>query len=82
MINTVHLIFADTVYHVILNLPLSYSLSSGRDLDKKGFVGAILIDFIELFNTMNHDLLAGKLNAYGLSKQAFLIIFTYLKKRK
>ena len=40
------------------------------------------MDLNKGFDTINHELLLAKFNAYGLSKQALLIIFRYLNNRK
>ena len=50
-------------------------------LDKKGFVGAVLMDLSKSFNTINHKLLIAKLNAYGFSGPALKLIYDYLKDR-
>ena len=34
-------------------------------LDKKGFSGAVLMDLSKTFDTINHELLIAKLDAYG-----------------
>ena len=47
-------------------------------LDKKGYAGAILIDLSRAFDTINHELLFAKLNAYGFDKNSLQIIQSYL----
>ena len=51
-------------------------------LDKKGCEGAILIDLSKVIDPINHKLLVPKLNAYGFSKEAFKLSFSYLYNRK
>ena len=48
-------------------------------LDKKGYAGAILMDYSKTFDTINHEHLVAKLNVYGFSKEA-LKIFLATKK--
>ena len=48
---------------------------------KKRYVRAILTEFSKAFNTINYDLLVAKLDAYGLVKETFKWIFSYLNKR-
>ena len=50
-------------------------------LDKKGFAGAVLMDLSKAFDTINHELLIAKLNAYGFSKEALNLISSYLSDR-
>ena len=50
-------------------------------LDKQGYAGAILMDLSKAFDTLNHDLLLAKLNAYGFDKQSLLLIKSYLTNR-
>ena len=50
-------------------------------LDKKGFAGAVLMDLSKAFDTINHELLIAKLNAYGFSKPSLKLICNYLKDR-
>ena len=49
-------------------------------VDKKG--GAILRDLSKAFGSITHELLLAKLKAFGLSKQALLIILNNLNNRK
>ena len=48
-------------------------------LDNKGYAGAVLMDLSKAFDTINHDLLIAKLNAYGFSKDALTLVRIYLK---
>ena len=50
-------------------------------LDKKGYAGAVLMDLSKAFNTINHELLLAKLNAYGFDKNAVEIMWNYLSNR-
>ena len=50
-------------------------------LDKKGFAGAVLMDLSKAFDTINHELLIAKLNAYGFSEPSLKLIYNYLKDR-
>ena len=44
--------------------------------------GGILTDLPKVSDCLNHDLLIAKLNAYGFSQNALLLIYSYLKERK
>ena len=37
-------------------------------LDNKGYGGAILMDLPKVFDSLNHELLVAKLNAYGFTQ--------------
>ena len=50
-------------------------------LDKKGFAGAILMDLSKAFDTINHELLIAKLEAYGFEENALEIVHSYLSDR-
>ena len=41
-----------------------------KSLGNKGFGGAILMDLSKAFDTLNHDPLIAKLNAYGFQHDA------------
>ena len=48
-------------------------------LDKGKHVGGVLMDFSKAFDTVNHDLLIAKLEAYGFSHSALSYMLSYLK---
>ena len=50
-------------------------------LDKGKSVGAIFMDLSKAFDTLNHDLLIAKLEAYGFFKNSLNYIQTYLRSR-
>ena len=50
-------------------------------LDNHGFAGGILMDLSKAFDTINHQLLIAKLNAYGFNQDALEIILDYLSDR-
>ena len=50
-------------------------------LDREGYTGAILMDLSKAFDTLNHDLLIAKLNAYGFSEESLKLIKSYLTNR-
>ena len=45
-------------------------------LDKKEYLGAILMDLSKAFDTINYQLLVAKPNAYGFSKETTKLIFS------
>ena len=50
--------------------------------DKKGGIaGAIMMDLSKAFDTLNHELLIAKLEAYGFDKSALAILLSYLSDR-
>ena len=60
-----------------------YALLSRIEKWKKtlGNTGAVLMDLSKAFDTINHELLIAKLNAYGFSKDALKLIFSYMSDR-
>ena len=50
-------------------------------LDKRGIYGAVLMDLSKAFETINHELLIAKLDAYGFSVSALQIVLSYLSDR-
>ena len=52
-----------------------------KELDNKGYAGAILMDSSKEFDPTNHELLIGKLYAYGFSKEALKLINSYVSDR-
>ena len=52
-----------------------------ESLDKDGHAGGILMDLSKAFDTINHNLLIAKLHAYGFSRDALEIIYSYLSDR-
>ena len=51
-------------------------------LDRRDYVAAILMDLSKAFDCLPHDLLLGKLRAYGLSTSACELVRSYLCNRK
>ena len=52
-----------------------------KNLDDKGYEGAVLMDLSEAFDTLNHDILIAKLSAYGFEHDALKLIYIYLTNR-
>ena len=52
-----------------------------EELDKRGFVGTILMDLFKAYDCLPHDLLVVKLEAYGVGKAALNLISNYLLHR-
>ena len=50
-------------------------------LDKNGYAGTVLKDLSKAFDTINHDFLIAKLNAYGFTKNSLKLIKSYLSYR-
>ena len=52
-----------------------------KNLDDKGYGGAVLMDLSKAFDTLNHGLLIAKLSAYGFDHDALKFIYSYLTNR-
>ena len=52
-----------------------------KHLDNNGIAGALLMDLSKAFDTLNHELLIAKLEAYGFDKDALAILLSYLSER-
>ena len=52
-----------------------------KELDNKGYAGAILMDLSKAFDTINHELLIAKPYGYGFSKDALKLINSYMSNR-
>ena len=63
------------------NKLMSLIENSKRVLAKKGFVGAVLMDLSQVFDTIKYDLLIAKLYAYGFSKESLKLLHSYLSNR-
>ena len=53
-----------------------------RGIDNGSYVYASFMDLSKAFDTINHDLMFGKLKAYGFSTNALNLMHSYLKNRK
>ena len=64
--------------HVLIRLIESWK----KSLDQKNFAGAVLMDLSKAFDSIPHDFLISKMDAYGFSKNSFIFFYSYLKRRK
>ena len=48
-------------------------------LDNGGKIGAIFMDLSKTFDCIRHNLLIGKLHAYGFNREALLLVYSYLR---
>ena len=53
-----------------------------NNLDKKKYVGAVLMDLSKAFDCVPHDLLIAKMHAYNFDRETLTLFFTYLKNRQ
>ena len=63
--------------HALLSLIEKWKVA----IDNNGFTGGILMDLSKAFDTLNHDLLIAKLDAYGFKMNSVKLIYSYLKDR-
>ena len=63
--------------HVLLHFTENVKMS----LDKKQCVGAVLTDLSKAFDSIPYDLLIAKLDAYNMSRDALVLIASYLRNR-
>ena len=52
-----------------------------QSLDNHGYAGSVIMDLSKAFDTINHELLILKLHAYGLTKPALKLLYSYLRNR-
>ena len=52
-----------------------------KTLDKSGVIGTVLMDLSKAYDCLPHDLLIGKLSAYGFEDFTTSLTFDYLSKR-
>ena len=51
-------------------------------LENKEIIGVILCDLSKAFDTLPHDLIIAKLDAYGFGNESLKLIYDYLNNRK
>ena len=68
---------AYSTQHALFKLLTSWQNS----LDRRGFVGPILMDLSKSYDCLPHDLLLAKLQAYGFSKESIRLFLSYLTNR-
>ena len=64
--------------HVLIRLIENWT----KSLDQKKFVVAVLMDLPKAFDSIPHDRLIAKMQAYGFSKNSLVLFYSYLKRRK
>ena len=64
--------------HILLKLIEEWK----KSLDDKNIIGAVLMDLSKVFDCIPHDLLLAKLHANGLTIDAIIFIYLYMKRRK
>ena len=51
-------------------------------MGENGFAGVVLMKLSKAFDCTRHDLLIGKLHAYGFSEKTFTFFYSYFKSKK
>ena len=69
-------------FHSSNHLLLCLTENWKKSLDHEKFVGAVLMDFSKVFDSIPHDLLIAKMHAYGFSIDTVTYFYSYLKRRK
>ena len=64
--------------HVLMRLVEDWK----APLDNKKLVGTVLMDLSKAFDCIPHDLLIAKLHAYGLTIEALIFLYSYVKRRQ
>ena len=64
--------------HALLNLLQNWQ----TNLDKNKVIGTILMDLSKAYDTLSHELLIAKLEAYGLTQSSLTLMRNYLSNRK
>ena len=52
-----------------------------KTLDNHGYAGTVIMDLSKAFDTINYELLIAKLHAYGFTKPALKLLYSYLNNR-
>ena len=68
---------AYSTQHVLIRLVEDWK----SKLDNNFIVGTVLMDLSKAFDCIPHDLIIGKLHAYGFDENALVLVYSYLKKR-
>ena len=57
-------------------LLIHFFQKSKKDLNEKGYEGAVLMDLFKVFDALNYDLLIAKLSVYGFKHDALKRIYS------
>ena len=69
---------AHSTQHALFKLLQSWQ----KELDEKGMVVTVLIDFSKAYDCIPHDILVAKLNAYGIDSVELLLISLAVNKER